>query len=379
MAERTALKLRDYGVPDLDSLLDLARRKSKEGRQALFATDEDLFLHSGSELTDRERALMGNILKRLIADVEKRVRKEIAERMAKRSDAPRELITALASDDIEVAHSILVNSSVLRDVDLIEIIRHRTQAHQLAISVRKDVSEDVSQALVETGDADVITSLLKNGEASISRSLMEYLVAESKRIDTFQMPLVQRDDLPADLARKMYWWVSAALRDHIIEHFDVDPGTLDDSIEGAVNDAIKEGIQVEQPTEAERFADQMAARGQLSEEFLLETLRQGEVSLFEGCFAKATEIDLKLARRLLYEPGGEALALACKAAGFRRGTFATIFQLTRKATSSNTTTDIARITDFFDRVSTGHAKSVRREWLRNPEYLNAQRQLHGEG
>jgi len=265
MVKETALKLREYGIPDLDSLFDLARQKSKEGRQSLLRTVEDLFYHKGQELTDRERALMGNILRHLVTEVERQVRRQVAERMAEREDAPRELLLALANDEIEVAHPLLTKSRALHDSDLIEIIKHRTQAHQLAISVRKGLSEDVSQALVETGDTDVITSLLKNGEAGISRSLMEYLVAESKRVDSYQMPLVHRQDLPADLARKMYWWVSAALREHIIEHFDVDPTTLDDTIETAVTDALHQEGHREPVSEAERFAEQMAARGQLSE------------------------------------------------------------------------------------------------------------------
>ncbi|MCH7646906.1 MAG: DUF2336 domain-containing protein, partial [Nitrospinae bacterium] len=77
----------------------------------------------------------------------------------------------------------------------------------------------------DTGDVDVITTLLQNGDAEISRSLMAHLVAESKRIDKFQMPLVNRRDLPPDLAQKMYWWVSAAIRHHIVTTFDIDSAT----------------------------------------------------------------------------------------------------------------------------------------------------------
>ena len=209
------------------------------------------------------------------------VRQDVAKRLSERDDAPRELVLVLANDDIEVAHPLLLNNSVLHDVDLIEIIKHRTQAHQLAVSMRKNVSEDVSDALVETGDTGVITSLLENEDASISTASMEYIVAESKRVDTFQNPLINRKDLPPDMARKMYWWVSVAVRQHIVENFSIDPATIDDSIEDAVKDKIKDdGGEGEKSSEAERVAEEVAAHDKLTEEFLLNALRDGEIPLF---------------------------------------------------------------------------------------------------
>ncbi len=383
MAQKSALKLRDHGGPDLDSLIDLARQKSKAGRRALFATVRDLFLDAGETLNDRERVLMGEILRKLVADVERSVRKELAERMAQRADAPRDLVVALANDEIEVAHPILVDCKILEDIDLIEVIQHRTQAHQLAIARRRDISEDVSQALVDTGDTDVITTLLRNGDAAISRSLMEYLVAESKRVDTFQNPLLHREDLPADLARKMYWWVSAALRQHIVQTYNLDPTEIDDMVEGAVQNVMEKdeaeakarGIKGD---EATAFARKMSERGELTEEFLIETLRGGEIHLFEACFAQAVKLAPTLTRRLLYEPGGEGLAVACRAAGFERATYATIFQLTRDASGKGggfDPRDLARVTEFFDRVERGQANAVANRWRRDADYQDALRQI----
>lgn len=375
MAKKSALKLRDHGVPDLESLLALARQKSKAGRKNLFTTVKDLFFESEGELSDRERALMGDILRKLVHDVEREMRQEISERLAERTDAPHDLVVELANDDIEVAHPVLMKSSVLQDIDLIEIVRHRTQAHQVTIAIRKDVSEDVSRALVDTGDPDVIATLLKNDDAAISRSLMEYLVAESKRVDTFQNPLVNRRDLPPDLARKMYWWVSAALRKHIVENCDVDATAIDDAIEDTVNETLAREDREDAPlSEAEMFAQQMAERGKITEDFLLQTLRQGEISLFEACFANYVDLRLRLVRRLLYEPGGEGLSMACKAAGFKRGTFATIFQLTREGRASKQPFDpneVSRVSEFYDRLHHDHAVTIITRWRRDTDYLNA--------
>ena len=198
-----------------DELFALARNKSAEGRRVLFSTVCDLFFGGNLTLSDREPALMGEILRQLVDDVELTVRKAIAECLSRRPDAPHVLIIELANDQIEVAHSILQESDMLRDTDLIEVIRHRTMEHQLAVATRKTVSAGVTAALVETGNQDIIATLLNNHGATITREVMNYLVNESKRIDAYQNPLVRRPDLAPDLAQRMYWWVSAALRKHI--------------------------------------------------------------------------------------------------------------------------------------------------------------------
>jgi uncharacterized protein (DUF2336 family) len=133
-------------------LFELARDKTIVGRQQLTATVTDLFFAKGAALTDRERTLMTDILRQLIEDVESSVRRSLAERLAHQKDAPRDLVLALANDEIAVANAILLHSEVLRDEELIEIIHHRTLEHQLAISMRKSISEQVCDALVETGD-----------------------------------------------------------------------------------------------------------------------------------------------------------------------------------------------------------------------------------
>ena len=102
--------------------------------------------------------------------------------------------------------------------------------------MRKSLSEDVSEALVDTGQEDVIASLLNNHGAKVSRHVMDYLASESKRVDAYQNPLVRRPELSPELAERMSWWVSAALREHISERFSLDLGELDVSIETAVSE-----------------------------------------------------------------------------------------------------------------------------------------------
>lgn len=372
--ERLTRSLLDGSI-GRDELFQLARNKSAEGRKSLLVTISDLFFNSRKVLTDRERALMGEILRALVHEVEMTVRRQLAEHMASVEDAPHELVFVLANDEIEVAHPILLSSDVLQDVDLIEVIRHRTMQHRLTVAMRKEVSAEVSKALVEAGEEDVIATLLENHGAVISREVMEYLVSESKKVDRYQNPLVRRPDLPKDLAQRMYWWVSAALRKHILEHFAIDATRLDDEIEAATRDVIAEEEKTKRAAdEREALVRRLSDLGELTPQFLIKTLRQGEIALFETGLAQLSGLRLKLIRRILYEPGGEGLAILCKALGQDRQVFLTMFELTRRALEKGQQVSAERLEEassLFDRTKQVDANRVLKRWQRSSEFLYA--------
>ena len=147
---------------------------------------------------------MAAILQQLIHDVEQSVRKALADRLAVKN-FPHDLVSILSHDDTDVAHKILRSSEVLQDLELIGIIQHRTFEHQLTISMRNDVSEAVSDALVETGNVKVIQTLIKNDTGTISDNTLEYLANESKTREPYQLPLLDRPDFSPHLAKPMYW------------------------------------------------------------------------------------------------------------------------------------------------------------------------------
>ncbi len=204
---------------DVGHLVDLARDGSTEGRNTLAVAIGNLVDDGARQLTTHELALMNDILKKLIQDVARPIRKSLASKLAKSHNAPRDVVEILANDDFDIASPILLKSDLLSDDALIEIVRHRTQAHRLAIAMRRSVSFQVSDALVATNAPDVIRTLLQNHGAQISQSTMSYLVDQSRTIDEFHEPLLRRKDLEPTLAKRMYAWVSAALRQFILENF----------------------------------------------------------------------------------------------------------------------------------------------------------------
>jgi uncharacterized protein (DUF2336 family) len=356
--------------------VELAHDRSVGARTRLVQMVGDLFFGTKQTLNDRERSLMSEILRRLIHDVEMQVRHALAERLAVEPDAPSELVVFLANDQIEVAQPILVKSSVLQDGDLIEIIHQRTTEHQLAVAARERISHAVSDALVETANADVVRALLENNGAEISEATLAYLVEQSKRIDSYQNPLVHRADLPPELARQMYWWVSGALRKHIVENFEIDPAELDRHVNDVVSEILagKGAGQAAPPRRSEELARKLAERDAITPQLLVQTLRQGEVALFEALLAEVSRLRRSLVRRIVFEPGGQGLAVIARAIGVGKPDFASMFLLSRAARPGDKTVDpseLSRVMGFFDRVQPAAAERLLARMRLDPDYLKS--------
>jgi len=111
--------------------------------------------------------------------------------------------------------------------------------------------------------------------------------------------------------------------------------------------AGREGIPTEatEPLEPEslRLDAEALADGEVTARHLVQLLREGWIRLFEMLFARRCVLRAKLIRRFLYEPGGEALAVACRAVAIDKPVFASIFLLSRQAQPGDKQADPAEL------------------------------------
>jgi len=214
---------------------------------------------------------------------------------------------------------------------------------------------------------------------------MAYIVDQSKHVDEFQEPLVHRRDLPRELAIKMCYWVSAAIRQFVIEKFQVDANEFDDTIEPILREQVAKAEAETQPAEmltpAEEAARAIKDSGKLTARLMIQTLRRGEVPMFEAMFAQAAELRLALIHRLLYEIGGNGIAVIARALRLSREEFATIYLLTRRARpgSGGGAVDLGRALGFYDKVAGDAALKVLERWRRDPQYLFAIKTIEQSG
>jgi uncharacterized protein (DUF2336 family) len=364
---------------DAKALLALASNRSRERRNELALAMIDLFHDGDAILTERERLMMVDILHRLIREMENTLRRAVADRLSTEELAPHSIVQELANDQIEVAWPILLKSRVLEDVDLIEIIYHRSLEHKLAIAQRGALSESVADALIRSGEERLIVTLLNNQDARISQAAMEHLVEQSKRIDSFQEPLVLRQELTDELARRMFGWVSAALRRHLVERFNIAPNTADNLLE-----TVTENVATPSPSPGKDavLVGEVVRAGFMEPALAVQALAAGDVALFGRIIENLTGIRPRLAKKLLFEAGGESLAALCHAIGLTKAEFLSIYKIGRKARPSNrdqVEEDCQRLAEFFSQLSKEASQSTVAHWRRNPNYLAAVRTIELAG
>ncbi len=312
-------------------------------------------------LGQTETALLGDILRRLVRDVEMPVRRALADQLSERDDAPHDLICLLANDVIDVAYPLLEKSPMLGDQDLVGIVARHARQHALAVSRRETLSENVSAALVETGDSSVVVSLLQNDGAKISAKTMDELVAESQSVDAYRTPLLGRKDLNLDMAMRMADWVGDSLRQYIAERFNVDPKNLDRAVSDAVLEAIDDDIfenKSNQPT--------LDIQGEEPGPRLLHALTHDNLTLFKQTFEELCDIDSAWAEDSLY-CSGEALAIATRAIGLDQNDFARILCHLHSAdifSDFQTSEYGLRMTQYFESMDADNAERVLDGWRR---------------
>lgn len=126
------------------------------------------------------------VLTLLARDQLPRVRRALAEALKALPDAPHDIVLTLAMDtEATVSEPVLEFSPVLSDEDLQAVIEASPMTAQLAaISRRINVGEEVSNAIVGTGNVNAITALLKNPSAQIREEPLDAIIDAAPRQTT---------------------------------------------------------------------------------------------------------------------------------------------------------------------------------------------------
>lgn len=362
---------------EADALLNRADRKARANKLTLEEIATALFDESAAALSELERSLMDNSLRTLVRNIETKILAEAA----RHQDAPKGFSRlfkqgAAASRDHEdgYAFEILEKAGLLRETSLIEAIKHRMQTHRLTLAIRRIMRESSIASLMEDNQSSIIQSLLVSPAPETVDRLKHFIDSESDRKDAYQYPLIRPIDLPASVMKQLCWWVAAALRQFANSRIDVDPGTIDSCFEQAAKTVLGQLSEESSPAnEAEGVIGILISSGRFSPELLLQLLGQGEVSLFEAGFTKITGLRNILVTRLLYETGGESLAVACKAAGFDTAGFATIYGHTRhgRLTADPVQAEDQDIIEFYDSIEQDAAEAVLERWRHDADFLYA--------
>lgn len=356
---------RQENILEIKRLAGLAGTNSREQREFLYNRIGHFLNDDQQTFSLSEKEIMADIICRITADVERSIRANFAKKLAARTDVPKSLMLFLANDEIEVALPILRDCGLLEEHDLLDIVKHRSRQHRLAIAARENLEETVCTALCESGETDVAVTLLMNHSAQMPLMMLEYLGEQSEYIPEYQRPLLERPFLPKEIAEKMYRWVSMSLREFICQNFEVDARLLDMELQD--RETTISAITMENDPSA-RLVEKLHRSGELSPRFMIKSLQQGEVDLFEFAFARLLNMDIAIVRQIIYTDNPEVLAVACRRLEIDRVIYKNIHDLT-VSIRAESATPASAITpaplEFYD-LLTAEAVTIA---LQNAEFI----------
>jgi uncharacterized protein (DUF2336 family) len=197
----------------LDELEDVLARQDIGRRADALRRITDLFVAASSRYSDEQIALFDEVMGRLVEEIDTSARAAFGQRLADLADAPPEVMRALALDDaIEVAEPVLLRSDRLDDGTLVESAKTKSQSHLLAISRRQNLSEAVTDVLVERGNGEVALSTARNFSARFSEFGYATLVQRSKDDDGLALSVWSRPEIPRQHMLQLFERASEAVR-----------------------------------------------------------------------------------------------------------------------------------------------------------------------
>lgn len=342
-------------------------------RATLVRRLQDVVGLPSSRITPQERHMASDLLIEVLRDSDLQTRTRCAERMALLVEAPALLLRFLARDDIEVARPLLEVCEGFDDSDLIATANApaATTEHRVLIAQRKRVCETLADVLVEHGELPVITALLKNDGATLAHPAVEAITAMTKNEPHLVALLVRRPELKPSQALTMFWWAGPEERRKIFARFAVERLTLLDACQDLFARAAKDGwqdplvrksLQFIERRQRNREAATRSPHGSL--EGAIEAMEQGlSRDLFRE-IAFLAGVKPACGAQILSDPGGEALAILCKATGTKRRHFRALWKGLKRplGTEAEPSQTFLNATLVYDTISTNKAQTVLRYW-----------------
>lgn len=255
--------------------------------------------------TERENALAIEIFRLLLKDTAASVRKSLAHQLKNNTQAPRDVILALANDEVDIAVEVLEFSELFTDEDLIELIKATREIQNwLAISRRKFLSPKVSATLIDTNHQQVIRSLLDNKGANFSEYDIQRIITQYRGDQMILEALVCRGGLSPRFAEKLYTLVSDQLKQQLTRRY-----RLSWRLIGESNDVVRESAILKfmapwmSRKDVEKLVDQMHRNKRLNYSIALRALCMGEVEFFEFAMSRMSSVSVDKVRILLKDQG----------------------------------------------------------------------------
>ncbi len=340
-------------------------------RATLLKRLADVVCLPGSRVNAFERSMTSDLLIEMLREAAPEERAKVARRLANIADVPPALARLLLRDSIEIAANLLEHSQHLGDADLIDCALYADPEHRRLIAQRRGVGEAVADALVRRCEQPVLEALLRNDMARLSHGALETVVSCTRDNPRLIALLLRRPELRPSHAYIMFWWADSDCRRLILQRFAVSREVLQDAVGDLFALAAEEGWQDPLTRKALQFIERRQRNRAAIEKSPFGSLDEAIAASQSGMTRELAEeisylsgLKPMTGAKIMTDPGGEPIAILCKATGLPRGAVKALWRgLRRPETSAgNITPALERVLTCFDSLAVDRAQTVLRYW-----------------
>ena len=350
-----------------------ASQTALKARRALLKRLADGVSRPASRINAFERAVTGDLLVEMLRLASREERRRVAARLAPLAELPNSVARILLRDEVEIAGPLIEQCASLSDADIVGCARDAGPEHRLLIAQRRGLSEIVTETLFAFGEMAVMEAVLRNASARLSQAGIETVVGLSRRSPGLCGLLLKRPELRPSGAYVMFWWCGPEDRRTILQRFAVSREVMQEASEDVFGMAAAEGWSDPVARKALQFIERRQRnRGAVAkspfdslEQAVMVAGRDGLTRETASEIAFLSGIKPLTGAKLLGDPGGEPLAILCKATGMSRADVANLWRSMRRPETTvdgHVHPDWERVQITYEMLAVDRAQTVLRYW-----------------
>ena len=231
----------------------------------------------------------------------------------------------------------------------------------------------MTETLFSFGEMEVIEAVLRNKTARLSQVGIETVVGLSRQSPGLCGPLLKRPELRPSGAYVMFWWCVPEDRRTILQRFAVSREVMQEASEDVFPMAAEEGWADPVARKALQFIERRQRNRAAIEKSPFDSLEQAVMVAARDGLTRETASEIAFlagvkpltGAKLLGDPGGEPLAILCKATGMSRVDLTNLWRSMRRPETladGKIHPDWERVQITYEMLAVDRAQTVLRYW-----------------
>lgn len=357
---------------DLEGDLPAPAGPPPRARNLLLRRLADVVSLPQSRINAFERAMTADLLTDILRDAAPMERQRVARRISSLAEVPASLARLLLRDEIAVAAPLLELCASLSDSDLLDCIHSTGIEHHKLIAARRGVGELVCEALVTLAETPVLEILLRNPLARLPPPAVDGLTALTREHPQLTPLLLRRPEVRPSHAYVLFWWSDRESRATILQRFAVSREVLQDAASDIFAIIAAEGWQDPLARKALQFIERRQRNRAAIDKSPFDGLEEAVAACQGGMTRELAEeisylsgIKPMTGAKIFTDPGGEPLAILCKATGLPRAALRALWKGLRRPEVDGHGAPDARLENVlttYDSIAVDRAQTVLRYW-----------------